>query len=42
MAINNSKELIEAIDEDENTSQNLSIQAAVEEHRNDLEKFSKR
>ena len=39
MAINNSYELLESVNEDENISENLAIKAAAEEHQNDLGKF---
>jgi hypothetical protein len=39
MAINNSNELLLAIDYNEKTSQDSRVQAAAKEHRNDLKNF---
>jgi hypothetical protein len=39
MAVNNSIDLLLAIDSNENTSQILTVKTAAEQHRNDLIKF---
>ncbi len=39
MAINNSNELLLAIDYNEKTSQDLTVKTAAEQHRNDLKNF---
>ena len=42
MAVNNSNDLLLAIDSSEAANENLSVKAAAKQHRNDLEKFLKK